>query len=79
MKIKFVLLTVAAVSMFGALASAPSAYAEGIGHFDCKGGDSYDVMKGMCIATVGATAYSPSMHMYKSYMKKHKMKMMKSQ
>ncbi len=76
MKTKFVLLTVAAVSMFGALTSAPLANAEGIGHFDCKGGDSYDAMKGMCIATVGATAYTPMMIMYKhhKHMKKHMMK-----
>lgn len=84
MKIKFVLLTVAAVSMYGAFANAPSASAApaapaatapseggGIGHFDCKGDDSYDVQKGMCIATVGATAYTPNMHVSEEWLKAH--------
>lgn len=65
--------------MFGAFASAPLVNAEGIGHFDCKGGDSFDVMKSMCIATVGATAYAPTMVMFK-HKKKHMMThMLKSQ
>jgi hypothetical protein len=92
MKTKFVLLTVAAVSMFGAFANAPSASAApapaatpapgtggGIGHFDCKGEDSYDVQKGMCIPTTGATAYSPQMYVSREFMRKHKKRIINAQ
>ncbi len=76
MKITSVLLTAAVVSMLGVSASVPSAYARGTGHYNCKGGDSYDVMKGKCIATTGATAYSPNraMHKHHKHHKKHVMK-----
>ena len=83
MKAKFILLTVAAVSMFG-MATAPAFSAAdstgsattassggGIGHFDCTEGDSYDVKKGMCIATTGAAAYSPHMFVDKDWASKH--------
>ena len=79
MKKTIIALSVATVASMGMLSIAPSANARGIGHFDCKGGDSYDVMKGKCIATVGATSYSPMMFMYKhhKHMKKHMKHMMK--
>ncbi|MDP8996019.1 MAG: hypothetical protein M3O03_03305 [Pseudomonadota bacterium] len=87
MKAKFILLTVAAISMFG-MATAPAFSAAdtnasgstassgtsgggGIGHFDCTEGDSYDVKKGMCIPTTGAAAYSPHMFVDKDWASKH--------
>ncbi len=43
----------------------------GIGHFNCTGGDSYDVQKGMCIPTTGAAAYSPHMVVDQEWAKTH--------
>ena len=66
MKITSILLTVAAISAFG-MASIPSASAQAAPavsaqHPECKGGYSYDVKKGKCAPTVGATSYSPTHH-----------------
>jgi hypothetical protein len=73
MKAKFVLLTVAAVSMFSITAVAPSANAETASRHNCKSGNTYDVMKDKCIHTTGATSYSPHRHHRKLWKKKHKM------
>ena len=73
MKITSILLTVAALSAFG-MASIPSASAQAAPavsaqHPECKDGFSYDVKKGKCAPTVGATSYSPKV-MHKHH-KKH--------
>ncbi|MDP8996859.1 MAG: hypothetical protein M3O03_07635 [Pseudomonadota bacterium] len=86
MKVTSILLTIALVSTCGvasipsasAQATPPATGAQGNGQHDCKGGLTYDVMKGKCIPTVGATSYSPTRTMHKHHKKhmnkKHMMK-----
>lgn len=76
MKKTIIALSVATVAAMGMFSIAPSANAAGIGHYNCKGGQSYDVKKGKCIVTVGATSYSPTMHKHHKHMKKHMKKQM---